>query len=527
MDRRSTRVSRQIKQHLISANPIPSEKTTIEENFIPRKGQWMEVSTEKTNPTLYQIVEVLPIQSNSKQEKKVKVMYNLKEKKSDISFTSDGQFYIDKYPEFKIQPLKSEIEVSDHIGIFDDHELIIFDFDNTLTILGSCRTDMPLLSPKDLDDFQILVKYFGKENLPTFQTLIEILSKKGKKIGIASYGNREVIVKMLNQILGYEYFNFSNVLTPNSLNHRQWKDCHFPKPYFGVNKNDLVNLLVKNTFGSKFDRSKILLVDDSSTNIERILNLGYSGISVPRDLGINKLLTYLKSINSSKRTKREIQISKHPIGEDKGEGKNEGKNEVEIGTDPRSQFPVEISSSIQSKFILSSPELVRKNQMLKIPVKGGRRNIRPPSRIESRRVPVAINSEDRSSMSENFLTWKPSTSQLEILDLLKNQKLDSLKSIYNKKWEIPLRLNLAIEAIRSENLDIVDWLSFSDPEILQLAIRNFIFRSDSEALEKALSYGIIPSQENINLVYTVPNPKIESILMVSGLIPDSKTIKNM
>jgi hypothetical protein len=176
------------------------------------------------------------------------------------------------------------------------YDMLVFDFDCTITKFHTCsnhltKTDAALPNALDM--------YIGLENALRFKLLIDNARKLGIKVAIASYGKKDVILVLMNQIFGIvdNPFNADNIITPADISAKfgiQWLECH--KQPLAHNKNNMLEIL-----SERYDTPKddILLVDDTGGNIETALGSDYGGIAVSRCKGFDSVISELEEVIKS------------------------------------------------------------------------------------------------------------------------------------------------------------------------------------------------------------------------------------
>lgn len=149
-------------------------------------------------------------------------------------------------------------------------KLLVFDFDGTLTIQHTChRIHRTIASqPNSLNTI------IGFENAILFKEFIEYLLLNNKKVAIASYGIKTIILNQLNQIFGDDNpFNVSNIITPADIG---WREGCCPPA--GYNKVIMLDHLA---FKFSCSKSEVILIDDDIRNVNEARTQQYKSIHVP------------------------------------------------------------------------------------------------------------------------------------------------------------------------------------------------------------------------------------------------------
>ena len=142
--------------------------------------------------------------------------------------------------------------------------MVVWDFDNTITRYHTSVGAM-IHNPNDVvKDQELFVK------------TINLLMKLNKKIAIASYGYKSIILSVMKRLFGENNpFTDANVITPKDIS-SQWLEGHAPPPHY--NKNFMLNLL-----GQRYQckSQEILLIDDSWPNIIDAKNADFCTMHLP------------------------------------------------------------------------------------------------------------------------------------------------------------------------------------------------------------------------------------------------------
>ena len=170
------------------------------------------------------------------------------------------------------------------------YDLIVFDFDCTVSKLHTCSNNITLtdaLAPN------AITRTIGDEDAQNFENFVNDLKLIGKNVAIASYGTKSIILTLLSRIFGTDdQFDSANVITPidvATIYGVKWKECHDPPPNRNFNKNSMLNIL-SNRYNIK--PARIFLVDDTKENILNA-QAGYAGKIVPRCQGFGRVIETL------------------------------------------------------------------------------------------------------------------------------------------------------------------------------------------------------------------------------------------
>ncbi len=183
-------------------------------------------------------------------------------------------------------------------------EMVVFDFDCTITAVHSCMSPAPSLN-----------KLMTSTDKEAFKKLINKLLSNGIKPSIASYGRKAVILQLMGEIFSKNNpFTSSNVITPQDIS-RHWPECSNPPDVGKMNKNNMMDLLRK-----RFNPTSMTLIDDDIQNVTRAIQAGYNAVQVSSCAGMTKIAPqivdlFLQSIPQNPRYLRgpvSIYYMKHP-----------------------------------------------------------------------------------------------------------------------------------------------------------------------------------------------------------------------
>lgn len=181
--------------------------------------------------------------------------------------------------------------------LLDNIDLWLFDFDDTLIdtrtyFIKSMHPDR-ILKRTDFDLNQEVPswRYFRK--------LIQELVKHGKRIGIVSFGIYPIIKAYMDRIFGREqkYFGINNIIAVE-------RDKNGYVSKLPENKNEFADKIMK--YYRLSDYNRVVLFDDSMTNISDAYSIGIIGYKIPRIKNNNdNKASYLFNKNSL------IQLENH------------------------------------------------------------------------------------------------------------------------------------------------------------------------------------------------------------------------
>lgn len=179
-----------------------------------------------------------------------------------------------QYPQTREFGNSEEIE---EISLFDQIKLYVWDFDCTISNRPTCQNR--LLYTTFTDPYTVV------SDVDLLRRVILNLRKYGKKVAIASYGEKRIILRTIEKIFGRENpFTLENIITPvdvSRLTGVNWPECHDAPP--GYNKNVMIRIL-QDRFRARgliFNDDEILLIDDRQSNINNAKLAGYYGIKIP------------------------------------------------------------------------------------------------------------------------------------------------------------------------------------------------------------------------------------------------------
>jgi hypothetical protein len=156
--------------------------------------------------------------------------------------------------------------------------LFVFDFDQTISNDHHCGQDNLVLrkiikESNNNDELgEQIYKIFPKDNIELFVNFISDQVSKGNKVGISSFGEKEVILKIMNFIFKENNklnpFNESNVFGNNCLRGNENRPVDKP------NNKKIYDILdiIKNNNSTINDYKMIYLIDDDEKNIIDITN---------------------------------------------------------------------------------------------------------------------------------------------------------------------------------------------------------------------------------------------------------------
>ena len=159
-------------------------------------------------------------------------------------------------------------------ALLESIELVAWDCDLTVTRIHTAKNEQMIDRMSDLTTIVSDLALFKRLNLD--------LIACGKKVGIASYGRKSVILKLMDQIFGLQQRLFTdfNVITPSDIvsTEFRWLENHEPPVDSNFNKSTLMDLLRWRLSISRPDRC--LLFDDSLINIKLCIAKNYLGILI-------------------------------------------------------------------------------------------------------------------------------------------------------------------------------------------------------------------------------------------------------
>ena len=174
----------------------------------------------------------------------------------------------------------------------DDVSLVVFDFDLTITGIHTCG-EYPL-TPEEIAETPLETLLVDAD---IFRQVVEYLLQHQKSVAIASYGNQDVILTLMDRIFGdTNPFNEENVITPRSVSDEYnvvWRECmNDPErpvkpPYYDpadYTKTNMLDILAERY---QLRKDRILLIDDTKVNVDRAIKAGYRGIVIPRQITLD------------------------------------------------------------------------------------------------------------------------------------------------------------------------------------------------------------------------------------------------
>lgn len=190
--------------------------------------------------------------------------------------------------------------INGDIGLPGDvnlYDMLVFDFDCTVTKFHTCGKNA--LNEQQANLPNALDNYVGLENSLRFKLLIENAKKLGMRVAIASYGRKNVILALMNQIFGIvdNPFSVENIITPADIAEKfgiKWDECRKNPPMY--NKNSMLDILSERY---NIPKEEILLVDDTEGNVETALESDYGGIAVSKCKGFDAVLSDLNKVIKS------------------------------------------------------------------------------------------------------------------------------------------------------------------------------------------------------------------------------------
>ena len=151
---------------------------------------------------------------------------------------------------------------------------MIFDFDCTITNFHlSSNSNLEDVSSRPLEEFI---------EASLFKSFVQYLQKRGIKVGVASYGKKELILTLLNRVLEDSTFNQDNVVTPRDIalvKSVRWTDGCNPSKRLSLNKNDMLRLLAERL---EVEEDQVCLLDDTEEHIQNARSSNYQAVLVPK-----------------------------------------------------------------------------------------------------------------------------------------------------------------------------------------------------------------------------------------------------
>lgn len=189
--------------------------------------------------------------------------------------------------------------------LIDNIELYIWDFDYTITKVHSCND--PFFERQTLDEIIA--------DLDLFKNTIYHLLRMGKKVAIASYGNKDLILEIMVRVFDSSNpFTENNVVTPRDISKHygiRWSDC-FQPPIVNssdqiYNKNIMIEYLIDiHLEGERIPSANVLLLDDTNENVVNAIGAGYRAIKIPKS-GYHRTLCNELSKITDKSSNQEFQ----------------------------------------------------------------------------------------------------------------------------------------------------------------------------------------------------------------------------
>lgn len=173
----------------------------------------------------------------------------------------------------------------------DSISLVVFDFDLTVTGVHTCG-EHPL-TPEEIAKIPLETLLIDSD---IFRRVVDYLLQHGKKVAIASYGNRDVIFTLMDRLFGdANPFNEENVITPRVVSQTydiNWRECMSDPdrpehaPYYNpadYTKTNMLDILARRYH---LPKDEILLIDDTKLNVDRAVASGYRGIAIPPQMSM-------------------------------------------------------------------------------------------------------------------------------------------------------------------------------------------------------------------------------------------------
>lgn len=160
-------------------------------------------------------------------------------------------------------------------------KLFIFDFDCTITNYH-------------LKDVNVKAEHVTQYiDVDLFKAWIEYLQSQNIKVAVASFGNKNKILTLLQTIFDTNVFDEHNVITPRDMpviNGVQWKEDFVPPRRSGLNKNHMLQML-RAPF--KISAKETYFLDDTFENITNAQAEGYYTVCVSKEGGFKSTLIAL------------------------------------------------------------------------------------------------------------------------------------------------------------------------------------------------------------------------------------------
>lgn len=195
-----------------------------------------------------------------------------------------------------VQPKKDLSQIISILAAkLGQYRLFVFDFDNTISQISTCMPKQ--LSVADVRDIS-LKSLIDDPDL--FHQFVGYIQSLGIPIGIASFGNKEVIMEILNRVYyqANNPFNTNNIITPPDIAQKysiNWPSCYeAPK---GFSKNNMLELFAERFNIPQSDRRNIVLIDDSSRNFNAARGI-YSPVLITASAGILPMIRTTLSVLS-------------------------------------------------------------------------------------------------------------------------------------------------------------------------------------------------------------------------------------
>lgn len=140
-------------------------------------------------------------------------------------------------------------------------ELLVFDFDCTITSVPVCVGNMRLISAESTLENIIA-------DLDFFRSFVLEYRAAGGKVGIASYGEKTIILDIMNRIFPFEQvFSEKNVLTCSDF------PGHSP-----VSKATMIKRMASQLHCRT---QNLVLIDDNQDHVRDVEAAGYIGVFIP------------------------------------------------------------------------------------------------------------------------------------------------------------------------------------------------------------------------------------------------------
>lgn len=188
-------------------------------------------------------------------------------------------------------PLQRELSkiipiIGSKLGLF---RLVVFDFDNTISQISTCRPQQLSVAEVQQIPLQNII-----DDPTLFRQFVSYIQSLDISVAIASFGDKEVILTILNRVYSQENnpFGLNNIITPQDISAKyniNWSSCYEPPQ--GYSKNNMLELLAERFKISQNERSKILLIDDSIKNYQEARGGQYSPILITASAGILPMIT--------------------------------------------------------------------------------------------------------------------------------------------------------------------------------------------------------------------------------------------